>query len=520
VRAVLKNSENDFLIQNGKSMKSRILVAFVVLLTSLEAYAQFPEDALRLGQAGFGVSARSMSMGNAMTGLSEGYDATYFNPAGLAQSRQSEVTAGLNFLGYNDDATYLSNSSSLSSSQTDLSSLGIVYPFPTTKGSFVIALGYNRGTDYNSALSISTGGVANPNSSIIPSLYSPYDTSADIPYMLYLEDVNGNPLVKGNVQQSGKVYKSGGLNNWHFSLGTDIAYNFAVGLTLNLVSGSYHYDRTFVETGVPSGGNYNGSDFSSFVLNDKDDQDISGWNAKVGFLYRMDDGSGNTSARFGATITFPTFATITDNYSAVGTAYYTTPPSPLSYSTTNGYGESESGYPGPSLNYDVTTPFKFAIGASGNLSALLVAVDVEYVDWTQLKFGNSTNLPSSTIDNLNSSIRDEFRATTDVRAGLELPLANPDFSMFIPYLRVGGEYLMSPYVGDGSDQAQKFVSGGIGVRIQNSINIDLGYQYGWWNTTSQIYPSTSINNVTYSSQSTSNEKITNTNFMFTFSYNF
>ncbi len=153
-------------------MKSKILVAFV-LLTSLEAFAQFPEDALRLGQAGFGVSARSMSMGNAMTGLSEGYDATYFNPAGLAQSYQSQVTMGLNFLGYNNDATYLAKSSSLSSSQTDLSSLGLVYPFPTTRGSFVIALGYNRGNDFNTALGFNA---YNPNSSIVPSLY---DNSVD-----------------------------------------------------------------------------------------------------------------------------------------------------------------------------------------------------------------------------------------------------------------------------------------------------------------------------------------------------
>ncbi len=496
-------------------MKSITTIVFAVISLSLDAYAQFPEDALRLGQYGYGVSARSMSMGNAMTGLSQGFDATYFNPAGLAQSRESEFTTGLNFLGYNDNATYLGNNNTLSSSQTDLSSLGLVYAFPTVKGSFVIALGYNRGQDFNSALSVSG---TNTNSSIVPSLYYQGDTLADIAYMLYLEDGNQNPLVTKNVQQSGKTYTSGGLNNWSASAGLDIANNFSIGVTLNLIGGTYKYTRTFVENATSQGGNYGGSDFSSLVLNDQENQDISGWNAKVGFLYRLEGVSSNTSARFGVSVAFPTFLTITDNYSSSGIGYYTDYPT-LSYSTTNGYGQDEGS--GPALQYDVTTPFKFEVGASGSLSRLLLAADIEYVDWTEMEFSNS-NLPSSdnTISNLNAQIKQEFQATTNFRAGIEFALAEPDYSTFVPYLRIGGQYLPSPYSGAASDQAQKYVSGGIGAKIQNSISLDFAYQYGWWNTSAHVYNSTTINNVVYSSQSTSNEKITNTNFMFTFRYDF
>lgn len=306
-------------------MKSRIIVLLVFSLTSLDAFAQFPEDALRLGQPGYGVSARSMSMGNAMTGLSEGFDATYFNPAGLAQSYQSQFTMGLNFLGYSNAANYLGTSNSLSSSQTDLSNLGFVYPFPTTKGSFVIALGYNRGNDFNTALSFNA---YNPNSSIVPSLYD-NDPNYDIPWNVGLEDTMGNPYITKNVQQKGTVYESGGLNNWLVAGAVDIAQDFSIGLTLNLVSGSYHYARQFTETD-PNGfyrntqfvGPFNASGFTGLVLNDNVDQDLSGWNAKVGFLYRLPDENGKIIARFGGTIEFPTFMTVNEKYSDAGTASF------------------------------------------------------------------------------------------------------------------------------------------------------------------------------------------------------
>jgi hypothetical protein len=485
-------------------MKSRFLpIPFLMLLISFNAYAQYPEDALRLAESGYGMSARSIAMGNAMTGLSQGFDATYFNPAGLAQSRESEVTMGLNFLGYNNDATYLGANSSASSSQTDLTSLGLVYPFPTTRGSFVISFGYNRGTDFNSALSFKG---FNQNSSIIPSLYNS-DTTLDIPYMLYLEDVSGNPLITKNVQQSGSEYRSGGINAWSASMGLDIAQDFSIGVTLNLLSGSYTYSRTFTESDTRGIYNYSPLYFSSFTLNNDDHQDISGWNAKVGVMYKVRDLDGNTVARVGAAVTFPSFYTIADNFNDKGTAYFTTPPSPLSYSL----------YPGNS-SYDVTTPIKFSIGASGGTSRLTLAADLEYTDYSQLEFSNS-NLPSDFISSLNSQIKSELRGALTLRGGLEFALSDPRYALLVPYLRAGVGEIQSPYAGDGSDQAQKFLSGGLGVRIQNSISFDVAYQYGWWNTTSLEYSYATGNNQVVS-QSTSNEKITNTNLVVTFKYDF
>lgn len=496
-------------------MKSRSLIlSSMLLFTFVSAYSQEIPDALRLGEPSYGISARSIAMGNAMTGLAQGYDATYYNPAGLAQARQSEVQMGLNFLGYNNSATYLGNQNSLSSTSTDLSNLGLVYPFPTVRGSFVIAFGYNHGPDFNSALSVSG---YNPNSSIIPSLYS-QDTAADIAYMDFLEAANGNPYVSKNVNQAGQVHKSGGINNWLAALSFDIAPDFSVGLTLNLISGKFKYQQNFTESGVPPD-NYDSTFFQSFIYGSQDNQDINGWNAKIGMLYRLRDMSGNTIARVGATVEFPTFMSITDNYSANGTATFGAGPYGAAgsyiWSTVNGYGQNET--PGSALQYDVTTPFKFSLGVSGGTQQITAAADIEYVDWTQLQFSNF-NVPASSdpSQTLNNSIQNNLRATTNVRAGIEVALTNPNYSLLVPYLRAGAAYLPSPYQNSTSSQAQKFLSGGVGVKIQNSIGLDLAYQYGWWDTTSQLYYASGP----YPGQSTSNEKITNTNFVFTFKYDF
>ncbi len=474
-----------------------------MLSVSFNAYAQYPEDALRLAETGYGVSARSIAMGNAMTGLAQGFDAAFFNPAGLAQSRESEVTLGLNFLGYSDNATYLGTNTSSSITQTDLTNLGIVYPFPTTRGSFVISFGYGRGIDFNSTLSFKG---FNTNSSIVPSLYDP-DTTLDIPYMLYLEDAAGNPLITKNVQQNGTEERTGGINKWFASMGLDVAPDFSIGITLNLLSGSYEYTRRFTESDPQGIYNYNPLYFSSFTLNNEDHQDISGWNAEVGLMYRVRDVEGNTMARIGATITFPSFYTVTDNFNDKGTAYYTTPPSPLTYTLPTG-----------NNSYDVTTPIKFGIGASGGTSQLTVAADMEYTDYSQLEFSNST-LPSDFISNLNSQIRQEFRGALTLRGGVEYALVDPRYSLFVPCLRVGGGYIESPYSGDTYNQAQKFMSGGVGLKIQNTVSFDMAYQYGWWNTSSYEYSYYTSGNQLIT-QRTSNEKVTNSNIVITFKYDF
>ncbi|MGC8654627.1 MAG: OmpP1/FadL family transporter [Candidatus Kryptoniota bacterium] len=483
-------------------MKKYLILAiefFAILFYSLNLYAQFPEDALRLGKNSYGVSAQSAAMGNAMTGLARGFDAVYFNPAGLAQSKQNEFTTGLNFLSYNNNATYFGNGTSISSSQTDLTNLGIVYPFTVVRGSFVIAFGYNRAADFNSALGFNG---FNPYSSIIPSLYNS-NVNYDIPFNVGLEDTLGNIIVTKQVGQKGTVYQSGGLNNWLAAAAMDIAKDFSLGATINLISGSYQYTREYTETdplGIYRGrlSDLSGAvGFGSFNLSDQVNQDLSGWNAKIGFMYRAVAFDGYTYARIGVAIQTPSFITVDEKFSDKGTANFLSGTS-VSYQPPDG-----------NNRYNVTTPFKFSFGASGGTKQITFAGDLEYVDWTQLQFSNS-NLPADFITKLNNQIKQEYRSTLNLRAGVEIALADKVYSELVPLVRLGGAFYPSPYVGDSSDRGEKYVSAGVGFMIQHNIDVDLTYQRGWWNAV----------HTQYDSYSSTTEKVVNSNVLLGFRYKF
>ena len=54
-----------------------------------------------------GVDARAMGMGNAFAAVADDYTATYWNPAGLTMLKQSELSADIYHLKYQNEATYL-----------------------------------------------------------------------------------------------------------------------------------------------------------------------------------------------------------------------------------------------------------------------------------------------------------------------------------------------------------------------------------------------------------------------------
>jgi long-subunit fatty acid transport protein len=85
-------------------LRKRLLTIITLSLGLGQAFAQFPEDALRLSTPGFGVGARAMGMGNAYTGVASDFSAIYFNPAGLAQLTRGEFSMGMSYLNAQDDS--------------------------------------------------------------------------------------------------------------------------------------------------------------------------------------------------------------------------------------------------------------------------------------------------------------------------------------------------------------------------------------------------------------------------------
>lgn len=112
-------------------MKKIILTALSI--SSLQAFAQIPEDAIRYSWFPVNGSARVNSIGGAMGSLSGDITAAYVNPAGIGFYNTREVMFGLNLLNqkmrtnYRDSITRTKNNTLL------LSPVGVVMGLGTNR---------------------------------------------------------------------------------------------------------------------------------------------------------------------------------------------------------------------------------------------------------------------------------------------------------------------------------------------------------------------------------------------------
>jgi long-subunit fatty acid transport protein len=452
-------------------------------MTTSSLRAQFAEDALRFSTFNLGVGARSAGMGNVSIGLADDYSALFTNPAGLGSLRSFEFSVGLTNSSYNNDATFFGNMLNANDRVTNLNNVGLVYPVPTQRGSLVFAFGFARVANFSTVASFKG---FNPGSSIIQSLASDMNLNSmsaadtksfldnNIPYQIFLADVQKGmfrPLVTGNVLQEGEVRESGGLNSWSFGGAIEVAKSLTLGIGLNLLSGSYAYNRVFTET--DSKGIYTiydtlnfKTDFSSFRYESLINSDISGYNAVIGLMYRKQG-----KYKIGLTVRTPTYYDISEDFSDVGESWFHNGDS---YSIRN---------PG-STKYNIRTPFIFSGGASFQATDwLLLAGDAEYTDWTQLEFTNTDN--PDLIDE-NRVIRAVFRATTNLRGGAEITL----FSLGLK-VRGGVVYNPSPYLADQntSDYDQLYFTGGLGLAVDENVFVNAALAFGKWKTFRDNYPS-------------------------------
>ncbi|HUI10705.1 MAG TPA: hypothetical protein VL221_10290 [Bacteroidota bacterium] len=488
----------------------RFLISAALLLTPACLLAQLPEDALRLGTPGLGVGARAIGMGGAYTGVANDFSALYWNPAGLAQAVRGEFSVGLNYNSLGDNSTYFGTSDNYTTNATNLNSLGLVYPLAVRRGSAVIAFGFDRQSSFADGLSF-TG--FNPNSSILQTYarngaVAPADPTTNLAYELYLADVDNNGLwrspISGMLTQLGTILESGGLNNWSVGGAVDVGKNLSLGVTLTYLSGTYHYDHTYMEQN--NSGAYANiasldsvQSFSSLSMNDYIDDQIDGWNAKFGLMFRVPD-----VFRLGLTIKTPTAFTIRETFGtpASSPAYAVIVMKNPARAVTATFDPGEG-----SSQYDITTPWVFGAGASVILGDLVLAADGEYTDWSQLQFSNAN---ADVVAN-NQTIQQIFVGTFTARGGAEYDLHQIGLR-----LRAGYMLIPSPYRGDPSSFNQKYVTGGIGLLLSESTMLDLAYAHGMWNTF--VYSYTDPDGVVASP--VVNEKITTNNFFLTLTHRF
>lgn len=472
------------------------LIAIGLFILTANISAQNAGDVLRLSEMGIGSNARALGMGNAYTGLSDDFSAASFNPAGLALLKRMELSGGLNYNSFNNNSTFFGNKTDYTNSDTRLDQFNFAFPFPTFRGSLVFGVGYNRDRNFNQALSFN--GYNPNNNSMIQSLQG----TDDVPYYLYLTDENGNTPITGGLNQDGTILSSGSIGKWAFSLASEVARNVFIGGTLNIISGNYNRSRDYYEEDTR--GLYRNlqtdpaktatKGFDLFYFNDVLDWDITGWDAKVGFLYQNRNNR-NFMYRIGADVKFPSSITVKEKYTVNGEATYLTG---TKYTLDPPF-VSE-------LEYDITTPFIFSGGASFGFRNVILSASASFVDYTQMEF--SSGLSANDMSSNNKDIKQSFRSVLNYNLGAEYTVPALDLR-----LRGGFMLMPSPYKADEniSDYDKKYLTAGVGFLLDEAFAIDAAYAYGWWKDIGDNYGS----NVSRTFQDVKNH-----NMIFTFTYRF
>jgi hypothetical protein len=466
---------------------TKLLIIFAVLSTA--TYSQNISDALRLGIPGLGSSARALGMGNSYIGLSDDASAAFFNPAGFGLLNRLEFSGGFDFSRYNNDATLTNHGTSLggttsdNSNSTRLDRLSFAFPFPTVQGSLVFGLSYQNTKDFNSTLSFNG---FNPNSSFISYLAV---TQPAITTNLHLSSPVYNNIGKysgestflnGMINQSGNILNSGGINDWTLSGAVELYKNLFVGLNLDIITGSYESNSDYYEDATP--GTYKGitdttdlttNNFKTFYLNRLLKWDISGWDAKLGFLYQF-----NRMSRLGITVQFPKTFTVKESFTVNGYSQF----------ANQSFNLNQADFSYDNVQYDIVTPFELGAGLSFNIRGLILSAQGTLIDYSQLKFENysdgSNNDQSLYFAGVNKDIKNNLTAVFNYNIGAEYTLRDLGLR-----LRAGFFVQPSPYKVDPASFNKKFFTAGVGILTDETIGLDLAFAHGWYKDLGDSYSS-------------------------------
>lgn len=270
-----------------------------------------------------GTGARPFAMGGAYTAVSDDAFALIYNPAGLAEIRRREISIGLHQRGDEITNTYLDLSATHSSSSTSLGHIAAVYPYPTYRGSLVLAFGvFQAGNSHIE--SVKNG---------------------------YLADISAT--VENNYVQSGTIYQ------YHFGAGFDLSPKVAIGGSLVIWDASINFidEITYAD------------DDSAAFWEDNVSMDLDGVSFNAGLLLRPTE-----YLRAGLSISSPAWL----SFNGEGVTNYSG-----TYDAGGGW-TTDPYY--ASIDEEYTLPMKFRGGLAMRLPSLTIAGDIAYSDYSQTKY--------------------------------------------------------------------------------------------------------------------------------------
>ncbi len=478
-----------------------------LILFMMPVHAQTVDDAWRFSQRLSGVGARLTAMAGASAAGVADYGALYSNPAGLGYYRSSEVVGGLTWLTARDAATYYvpGNRFDWESNlrTTNLDHLAAVYKVPTVRGSLVLAMAYARVADFSRRLYFQ--GDNNTNS--ITDSYLPYPDeytvtpdgtlqfNNDIPFIAYQAgaieflpseyEAGRYPFYQAvapgtTIRQIGEVTEGGGLYELSFGGAVEAAPNLFVGVAVGIVNGGYRFERLYEENDFR---NENTPDLYVVVVDDGllrgfdllqarefFEANLQGFSIRTGLSARLSSGW-----RLGVGVETPVFFSVQEDYTTELATFFD-----------EGGSLRYGGQPGDagtgSFDYEIRTPWRLRLGVAYQTQQLYIGLDLELIDWSQMRFDASTN--RSFIQDLNRQVRDTMEPVLNTRLGLAYHLGGTT-------LYGGVAVFPDPHRAEiqeaEADRRRVFGALGASIQLAESFRLHIGWTQEQFNDYYQPY---------------------------------
>jgi hypothetical protein len=403
------------------------LIVLLLVLAALPAQAQTGEDILRYSQRFPAVDTRMTGMAGAAVGGIGDWGAAFANPAGLGLVERSHVVGAVSAGSIQSDARYFGEETEATTTQTALGSAAYVAALPTLRGSLVLGVGYNQTAGFDRELSF-TG--FNPQAAFDPN-----------------PEVDGDEII--GLQQFGDVFEDGVSGELSLVGAVEVAPRVLTGLSLNLIAGDYQFQQVLDEQAVDG----TLGPFTETFL----EADLRGVNLRGGLAAEVAPG-----VRLGLVVETPTFYRVEERSDLFTTGQF---------------------------DYSITTPWRVSGGLVYELAGVILAADLEFLDWSQARLRPTDDFrPPFTETDRNLEIRRTYREVLNTRFGAEYSIG--------PWaVRAGAAFQPDPLReelelrGVETDRLRSTYTVGFSLKTIDHVAFDVAYAFTEFEDVLVPYPS-------------------------------
>lgn len=488
----------------------RTIIALILGLPAL-SYAQSAVDALQITQPDFKGTARFMSMGGAFTALGGDLTVLGQNPAGIGIYRSSDVgvTLDINFQGTKTSPSFSGFASKQDQTKAYCNNFGYIGAtnFDGPLKTFNWGVSYGRVSSFDRIYSGYTVPTHNSLSNYVAAAsngifaddmlfngsYNPYK-NPDLPWLSILSysAMLINPTstdtyvglmqdgTMGDAQYS--VREKGYVDEYNIAFGGNVENIIYWGLDFGITDIDYqrfaYYSESMADARIPVQGDRYADGDAGFELNNRKHISGSGWNMKVGLIFRPIN-----ELRVGVAVHTPTWYKLSQGYDAeIDYSYYNPAGAPGRDNPLSGTKYSDIA----SFDWRLNAPWKLMFGVAGVIgNKAIVSLDYQYDAYGSMKVKRPYYGPYDYVSGFEDDpgvcqdIKNYCQGASTIRLGLEYRVT-PQFS-----LRAGYNYLTSYIKNQAADGNIEIYTSGTDPsytfdKHAYNITCGLGYRYKSW----------------------------------------